>query len=429
MINMDTLRKRLLLALPLLLAAGCSGGNPTSTAPKAETAVPEKLEPVTITIFRQPGFAGKFEDTLIAQVKQKFPHITISFVEAPLKEQIAAGTTPDMAVITQTSILDYVDLGLAFDMEPIIKKFNFDMSQLQTAWVDMLRADINGKRQLLAIPYHTGISGLYYNKDIFDRFSVPYPKDDMTWEETIELAKKITRTEGGVKYYGIASAGLLTNYLHTQLSLNMVDPKTDKTLINTDFWQQLIRITKGLYDVSGMEPAQFRSGTPIFGKDKNLAMFVATNEIRNMLEVNWDVVTLPGYKDKPKQSRGPTGLGFAITSTSQHKDDAFRVITIMMSEEVQKAVAQDGRPSILKKESMRDEFIKSSPALNGKNAMAFFKNQPAPIHQVSRYETIVNRELTKSYDEIMAGKKDINTGLREAEERINKGIEDDKKAK
>lgn len=41
--------------------------------------------------------------------------------------------------------------------------------------IDFLRRNSNG-----AI---LGVAGLYYNKEIFDKFGVGYPKDRMTWPE------------------------------------------------------------------------------------------------------------------------------------------------------------------------------------------------------------------------------------------------------
>ena len=79
---------------------------------------------------------------------------------------------------------------------------------------------------------------MYYNKDLFDRFGVPYPKDGMTWDEVYALAQKVTRTEGGVAYKGFAFQDF---YLFTanQLSLSFVDGKTEKSVVNSDGWKKL----------------------------------------------------------------------------------------------------------------------------------------------------------------------------------------------
>ncbi|MDF2717567.1 MAG: family 1 extracellular solute-binding protein [Paenibacillus sp.] len=47
-------------------------------------------------------------------------------------------------------------------------------------------------------PYNT--YALIYSKDIFDKFAVPYPQDNMTWDQTIDLARKFIRTDGGTEH-------------------------------------------------------------------------------------------------------------------------------------------------------------------------------------------------------------------------------------
>src|SRR5690606_24616722 len=62
---------------------------------------------------------------------------------------------------------------------------------------------------------------LVYNKDIFNKFAVEYPKDHMTWDEVVELSKRLQRMDNGVQYYGL---GLGTSqYMYEQLALQYTD--------------------------------------------------------------------------------------------------------------------------------------------------------------------------------------------------------------
>lgn len=53
------------------------------------------------------------------------------------------------------------------------------------------------------------IPALFYNKDIFDKFGVAYPKNGMIYEETLDLdlARRVTRSDGGVQYLGFYTGG------------------------------------------------------------------------------------------------------------------------------------------------------------------------------------------------------------------------------
>jgi multiple sugar transport system substrate-binding protein len=53
-----------------------------------------------------------------------------------------------------------------------------------------------------ALPYMMNIYCIFYNKTMFDKVGVPYPSDDMTWEEYADLCEKMTFGEGAEKVYG-----------------------------------------------------------------------------------------------------------------------------------------------------------------------------------------------------------------------------------
>ena len=56
--------------------------------------------------------------------------------------------------------------------------------------------------KLYGLPFRNDYYLLYYNKTLFDQAGVEYPKNDMTWDEYRELAKKMTSGEGNDKIYG-----------------------------------------------------------------------------------------------------------------------------------------------------------------------------------------------------------------------------------
>jgi multiple sugar transport system substrate-binding protein len=108
-----------------------------------------------------------------------------------------------------------------------------------------------------------------------------------------------------------------------------------------------------------------------------------------------------------------------VSSQSKHKDEAFKVIDLISSLDVQrKMVSTFPSVSPLKDQKVRDEFGSRITALKGKNVQSIFKNTAVslpPIHELQQQGTNI---LNKKFDEVMKG-KDINTALREAEAEIN----------
>ncbi|WP_374017918.1 extracellular solute-binding protein [Paenibacillus thiaminolyticus] len=91
--------------------------------------------------------------------------------------------------------------------------------------VEIQRAlDPDGTGLLYGMPIEGTQKALYYNKAIFDKFGVDYPRDGMTWDEIQDLAKQVTAERDGVKYRGL-SFGHYSIPL-TQFGVNGTDPET-----------------------------------------------------------------------------------------------------------------------------------------------------------------------------------------------------------
>jgi multiple sugar transport system substrate-binding protein len=79
-----------------------------------------------------------------------------------------------------------------------MKAGKFDLSRLGKGAVDAVKVS-SGGQYLEAVPYVQNFSANYYNKGIFDKFGVAYPKDGMTRDDATDLARKLTRSDGGVQ--------------------------------------------------------------------------------------------------------------------------------------------------------------------------------------------------------------------------------------
>src|SRR5919199_277274 len=59
----------------------------------------------------------------------------------------------------------------------------------------------------------TGPMVIFYNKDLFDRVGVPYPKEGWTVDDLVETARKLTFKEGETQYWGYeVNGGYLRNF-------------------------------------------------------------------------------------------------------------------------------------------------------------------------------------------------------------------------
>lgn len=429
---MGKLRSGLMLLLAAFTLFGCSSGGGGKGEDQEATVpdVKETNEPVTLKIALSMGWLGpdEFQKYFVEPVQRKYPHITLESIdiskpEFSLDKLVAAGNIPDMVMTASPLIFRFTGLGLETDLEPLIKKHGFSLSQLDPVAVDAVRTA--GRSDVLTgLPWTRHLSALYYNKDLFDKFGVEYPRDGMTWEELRELAVRLTRNEDGVQYRGLEpdQPGAVASVL----SIPAFDPEAKKATLDNDNWKRIFTLLKSIYDIPGNNVPKFAGGAwDQFVKDRTLAMYPTNNRLPNLKDIeglNWDIVQYPQFKDAPDTAMGVDVWILHITEQSKHKDEAFQVIASVLSEEVQTEMARNARFPVLQTPKIQEEFGKNQPHLAGKHIEAVFKSKPAKALPVSQYDMLSGAILQKSIVAVAKGEKDINTALREAEEEYNRQV-------
>jgi multiple sugar transport system substrate-binding protein len=419
----------LLSVLPAVSLAACGGKETPVPGNQAEQPKSEARETVKLTFYNLAETvlpADQFKLYIEEPMKKKYPHISFDYIQGDTKNNtieklISSGIVPDIVTGGPSSLFDFMNVGLTADMTPLVDKHKFDLGQFDKQAVSFFKS-YSTKGELYSLPVTTDQNVLYYNKGIFDKFGVPYPKDGMSWDQVYELAKQVSRTDGGVSYRGIdVQRGYLT---YNQLSLPYIDQSTDKPIFNNDGWRSLFEMMQKVYSIPGNEYKN--TGQTDFIKNQNLAMFASYNIImllKDAPNLNWDLVTLPTFSQKPNTGLAPFPQHMLVTSQSKHKDDAFLVLETMLSEDVQAARGRDaGIAPALTKKAVQDQFMKGVGFAAGKNVGAFFKNDFAAPRKGTPYDKIAITEVSNSLTSVLQGKKDVNTALRDAEEQTVKKI-------
>jgi multiple sugar transport system substrate-binding protein len=396
-----------------------------------QQAQAEVNEPVHLTmLFSNAGLMSstEFQSLIVEPLTKKYPNMTIEQVirdaKRDLGEYIAAGDFPDL--IYTANMKDYVDIQVALDLNPLVKKFQLDLNKFDPISVEAVK-NFSSKGELFGIPFSTNFGALYYNKDIFDKFGVPYPKDGMLWEGTVELAKKVTRTDGASSYYGLHPVAL--SFLNASLANPTNNPATNKALFTTDTWKRVFGLYKAIFDIPGNNPKI--GGRDLFLKEQTLAMLAdygaRLGELERMykegIKLNWDVASYPNYAEAPGKAMTTADHRFMISATSKQQDAAFQAIMLYTSDEEQSLIAKSGKPSSLKDTKYQQMFGQDLESLKGKNIRSVFRNTPTLGEDQWKYSQIAWKHLNAAAKSVIDGKKDINSALREAEEATNKEID------
>ncbi|MCZ8510974.1 extracellular solute-binding protein [Paenibacillus filicis] len=265
---------------------------------------------------------------------------------------------------------------------------------------------------------------LYYNKDIFDKFGVPYPKDGSTWDDIFNKAKQLSRVDNGQSYIGFSYSNFHFNRL---LPLSLPFIKDDKFGMNTEEWKRffekyMISPLKGLSE-EDMKTTNLPDQAGLF-INRRIAMYVHLDGMGASLSksnVNWDEIALPTFTEKPDVGSQLYPTYASIFKTSNYKDQAMEVIKFMTSEEQQIRQTKNGSVSPLTSKTVKDAFESPYKDKNIKNALFF--NKPAPSSKLSLYDQQALNAISKRLPDMISGKIDVNTALREAEEEANKQID------
>lgn len=412
------------------VAAGCSNTDaPSSGAPTKKAAEPP--QPVTIKLYPGQWITDADMELIVnGPLKKKYPHITVERLNRdknPLADHIARGDEVDLITSWNGSMSQNMDLKIYEELTPLAKNHNLSLGQFDQQALETVKT-ISDDGKIYGLPYNRQFNALYYNKDIFDKFGVPYPKDGMTWEDAMELSKRLSREDGGVAYRGLDPENITR--MGFQVSTGIVDAKTNTSEISKrmDAYKKLFETGYQVFSFPGNKPSKWGySAYDAFIKDRTVAMSAMINMFPYLAEApdftNWDIAQYPSYRDNPNVYGMFDMHIIGISNTSKHKDEAMKVLKVLFSDEVQMiATKQTGRISLLSDKKFQDAFGAEMPILKGKNIASIFKSKPAPAPRLSTYYSNSGGILRQQFYEYADGKKDVNTALRDAEEEINQYI-------
>ncbi|WP_158302076.1 ABC transporter substrate-binding protein [Paenibacillus mesophilus] len=429
------------------LAAGCGGGggaaadkqNGTGDEAAGKTAQPIQTTKEVAFFTALGDLTADFDYKYGNDLRKKFPDYKITFVEKPAKkgvaETLAAGQSFDVLYSSignfENDVLPY---DLAYDMSELVKKHNVDLTRIEPTILEAVKQASGGK--LFGIPVQNNNFVLYYNKTIFDKFGVPYPTDNMSWDEVIQVSKKLTRVDSDTSYLGFGQSQAHTVRLNP-LSIPNVDPQTNKPTVNTDprwktfyqtfflpfaqdpVYQTYIAKTKKTPDLNS------------FVQEKNTAMFPYLSSliytwIDQLKAMDWDIAAMPSFKDSPGVGSVSYPTYFGVVKPSKNKEAAMEVIKYIMSDEFQTILAKKAIMPALHNKSVQAQLGADSP-FKDKHLQAIFAKKLAPIPPKTIYDADVATVYSNYGIMMQKGETDLNTGLRQAEEAAIKKIDEKNK--
>lgn len=325
---------------------GSAGQSNTPSSPSPSEPVSDRLTLRFLDTGNMP--AALFQKEVVEPLKHRFPQYELQYLAFPAdadsKTYFATHAIPDIIY----GPLHQLDMLVAQEvLAPIPGKFFPATNQVESA-VASLQGQSNlpvavGAEAIGAGGHIFGMmpklqnGSLYYNINLFDKFGVDYPSEGMTWSDTFDLAKRLTREEGGVFYQGFQSdyEFLLDRYSRV---IPYVDAESKQSNLSKEEWSRWLTFFKSFYEIMGNEfvDETMDKLRNRFMVDQTVAMW-AGNYIYPQIPKNtfdWDVVPLPTFEEQVEVNTMPTEWShhfFGIGNTERYEEEAGSMIAALFT--------------------------------------------------------------------------------------------------
>lgn len=268
------------------------------------------------------------------------------------------------------NVVELQEKGSLLPLGHYLKESDLDV----TAYGNMYN-EITYAGDYYAMPTRSTCWVLYYNKTLFDEAGVPYP-GHMTWQEYLELAEQMTRTDGKEPIWGGYFPPWIYHFIAIQRGYYLLDDNTWPLRESLEF------LNEAYHAGTHMPYADVkdRGDDCRYDFEKgNIAMMVNGEWLVNMfledeasgLSVpDWDIAPVP----VPEGVEYGTTVGMyqfaAITTTCQYPDEAFAFLEFLCGEQGAKIYARNAIIPAYSNEEILEIYV---DAAGTEQAAVFFE--------------------------------------------------------
>ncbi|HEU5103197.1 MAG TPA: substrate-binding domain-containing protein, partial [Roseiflexaceae bacterium] len=183
-------------------AAPAPAAAPTAAQAEAPAAAPAAQNVSLRFTCWDSATGADVYNSVIDQFKKANPGVEVTTEFNPdgyddkILTGLATGNAPDVFLWWNHPKL--VAAGGVEDLMPYVQAEKLDLSIYYPSVLEMNKyGDI-----LAGMPDAFTPRAIFYNKKVFDDAKVPYPTNDWTWDDFVDIAKKLTKGEGQAAQYG-----------------------------------------------------------------------------------------------------------------------------------------------------------------------------------------------------------------------------------
>ncbi len=318
---------------------------------------------------------------LLSEFEKENPDIKIEFMHIPqnyfqkIHLLFASNKAPDVIFINNLYLPIYANANL---LEELKTDDIFYPQAIQA---------LSWKGKLYAIPRDVSNLVIYYNKDLFDKKQIKYPDKNWTFNNFLEISKKLTDKNT----FGISFEEDPLFYLPYLMSnCGGILPEE----INKKESQNAINFYADLRKKYHTAPLKSESASATMAQmflQEKLGMYLSGRwmvpKLREEAKFNWDIAQFP---------KGTCGSvvqldasGWSVAKSSKHKTEAIKLVNYLSSKQSIEKFAQSGLIVPARKDAANSKyFLDNKQPENAKIFLDIINtSKPTPV-------TIDYREIT-----------------------------------
>lgn len=403
-----------LLITTLLLILSACNSTETSEQEKNTGKNSQGEDVVTLTWWNSvdDDAEAKALDDLVAKYEEANPNINIerSYVPfADIKNKLltssVASELPDIVWVDNPDHQAFSAANIFADVTKEVEAWGQADQYFDGPW-----SSTTYKGKNYGVPVSSNNLALFYNADMLKEAGVKPPT---TWDELKEAAKTLTKP--GV--FGISVAAKQDETATFQFLPWIWQAGSDLNNFNSQGTIEAITLWKEMIDNGSMSRESItvsQGDTKLqFVNQKTAMMINGTWNLNSELQdvdFEWGIVPLPKNKE---EATILGGFNWAITSSSEHKQEAWEFIEFSAEpENVRELVQTSGRlPSrkdLIQEAYWQEEHMKVfSDSMENAKARAYGPKYPQ-----------ISSEVQQMIHEVLTGTKPIEEAVKEADEKI-----------
>jgi len=428
------------LMTALIVVQGCLGRPAPSTSTVSRTTTGDApAGDISYSAFGDAAELAVFE-ALIDAYRQRNPRVTVNLNVVPnqndfmtrLSAAFTAGSPPDVFLINYRRYGQFASKGVLEPLEDwmvrggkLHKEDFFELPLKAFTW--------NGKLQ--CIPQNQSSLVVYYNRDVFTKYRVPFPNESWTWADFLNTARALTLDvddDGTTDLHGLTlepsiiraapfiwqHGGRIVDDEDAPTRITLDDPKTVEALVYFIRLHTFFRVSPNEAEYKAEGPdSRFMTGKAAMTLNSRRVV----PEFRTIKGFSWDVAALPSDEQKATTLHSDA---YCIAASSPNKVAAWDFVEFTIGPEGQEITARLGRtvPS-LKAVANSPAFL--DPSLPPANSRLFLDLAPhlrllPMLAEWPSIERIVSEEIESAFFGAQSARDSIATANRRANDQLKR---------